>query len=344
VPTLRDWFRRPAGFFADHLKRYSKSRRQAPIYWPVSSPGGRYSLWLYYHRFSKDTLYRALEQVKEKVSYEERRLQRLTADVGSSPGAAERAALADQESLVTELRSFHEELARVAPLLNPNLNDGVILNYGPLWRMIGHTPWQRAVKEKWDELVAGKYDWAHLAMHLWPERVVPQCAKDRSLAIAHGLEAVFWTEGDKGKWLPRPVAQVEVDHLIAERASAAVKDALTSLLAAPAPVAARGGGCKSAGRSPVRERAEGAGSRVKAPGARPRPADARAPSPDPGTLDAVRQAIAASTSGASKSEVLATTGLGDAQWQLAINTLLAAGAVTRTGAARGTRYQLSATD
>jgi hypothetical protein len=25
-------------------------------------------------------------------------------------------------------------------------------------------------------------------MRLWPERVVPKCAKDRSLAIAHGLE------------------------------------------------------------------------------------------------------------------------------------------------------------
>jgi len=29
VTTLREWFRRSAGFFADHLKRYSKSRRQA---------------------------------------------------------------------------------------------------------------------------------------------------------------------------------------------------------------------------------------------------------------------------------------------------------------------------
>ena len=45
----------------------------------------------------------------------------------------------------------------------------------------------------------GKYDWAHIAMHLWPERVVPKCATDRSLAIAHGLEDVFWTKDD-GKW------------------------------------------------------------------------------------------------------------------------------------------------
>ena len=65
----------------------------------------------------------------------------------------------------------------------------------PLWRLVPqHKPWQKELKSKWDELVAGKYDWAHLAMHLWPERVVPKCATDRSLAIAHGLEDVFWTE------------------------------------------------------------------------------------------------------------------------------------------------------
>jgi hypothetical protein len=338
VPTLRDWFRRPAGFFADHLKRYSKSRRQAPIYWPVSSPGGRYSLWLYYHRFSKDTLYRALEQVKEKVGYEERRVQRLTADVGSSPGAAERAALADQESLVTELRSFHEELARVAPLWNPNLNDGVILNYGPLWRMIGHTSWQKAVKEKWEELVAGKYDWAHLAMHLWPERVVPKCAQDRSLAIAHGLEAVFWEEGDKGKWVARTVAHAEVDRLIAERTSAAVKDALKSLLDAPAPVTGRGGGRKSSGRAPVRRapttpRSDNAGA-----GSRSATGSV---APDPVMLDAVKQAIAAAAGGTSKSEVLAATGLSDAPWNIAINALLSEGTIIKTGAGRGTRYHLN---
>ncbi len=341
VPTLRDWFRRPAGFFADHLKRYSKSRRQAPIYWPLSTPDGRYTVWLYYHRFSKDTLYRALEQVHEKLDYEERKRSRLTADAGGNPGAAERAALADQESFVTGLRVLREELTRVAPLWSPDLNDGVILNYGPLWRMIGHTPWQKAVKERWDELVAGKYDWAHLAMHLWPERVVPKCAQDRSLAIAHGLEAVFWKEGDKGKWQLRPVAQAEVDRLIAERASAAVKDALTSLLAAPAPATGRGGGRQSSARAPVRRVPAAPRSGDDSPGSRPATGSA---APDPIMLDAVKQAIAAAQGATSKSEVLAATGLSDAQWNVAINALLAAGTVTKTGAARGTRYQLSATD
>ncbi len=374
VPTLREWFRRPAGFFADHLKRYSKSRRQAPIYWPLSIPDGRYTVWLYYHRFSKDTLYRALEQVQEKLDYEERKRSRLTADAGGNPGAAERAALADQESFVTGLRVLREELTRVAPLWSPDLNDGVILNYGPLWRMIGHTPWQKAVKAKWDELVAGKYDWAHLAMHLWPERVVPKCATDRSLAIAHGLEEVFWekssvvggkssvvghqssaggsvaedrrlmtedrsaNDAKPSKWQPRKLLGSEMDRLVAERTSAAVKDALKSLLEAPAPVAVRGGGRRTSGRGPARRASAGprsggsSGRAVASPG----PAV-----PNAATLDAVKQAIASSEDGVSKSDVLAATGLTDAQWNVAINALIADGVVTKTGAARGTRYHLS---
>ena len=203
VKSLRDYFRKPAGFFADHLKRYSKSRRQAPIYWPLATPSSSYTVWLYYHRFDKDTLYKALEHVKEKCLHEEQVLVRMAAEAGASPSAPERKALAAQEEFVPELLGFREELSRVAPLWNPNLNDGVILNYGPLWRMIAHKPWQKAVKAHWDDLVAGKYDWAHLAMHLWPERVVPKCAADRSLAIAHGLEEEFWVQAANGKWQSR---------------------------------------------------------------------------------------------------------------------------------------------
>lgn len=223
VPTLREWFRRPSGFFADHLKRYSKSRRQAPIYWPLSTASGSYTVWFYYHRFSKDSLYKGLEQVQQKLLYEEGKLARLTS----------RKELAAQELFLSELRAFYEELSRVTPLWNPNLNDGVIINYGPLWRMIAHKPWQKAVKSYWDELVAGKYDWAHLAMHLWPERVVPKCVTDHSLAIAHGLEEVFWEENKKGKWVARATPTSSIEELVRERSSSAVKAALKNLLDAP---------------------------------------------------------------------------------------------------------------
>ncbi len=34
-------------------------------------------------------------------------------------------------------------------------------------------------------LEAGKYDWSHIAMQYWPNRVEEVCGKDKSIAIAH---------------------------------------------------------------------------------------------------------------------------------------------------------------
>jgi hypothetical protein len=93
-------------------------------------------------------------------------------------------------------------------------------------------------------------------MHLWPERVVPKCAKDRSLAIAHGLEDVFWVEGTDGKWTARKTPTRSVDELVRERTSPAVKSALKSLLEAPA-AAGKSGGRRGGGRRKSAAAAEG---------------------------------------------------------------------------------------
>ena len=92
------------------------------------------------------------------------------------------------------------------------------LTMAPLWRLVPHhKAWQKELKSKWDELAAGKYDWAHIAMHLWPERVVLKCLTDRSVAIAHDLADVFWMEGADGKWKPRPTPTRPIDELVRER-------------------------------------------------------------------------------------------------------------------------------
>ncbi len=97
----------------------------------------------------------------------------------------------------------------------------------------------------WNALCAGEYDWSHMAMHLWPERVVPKCVDDASVAIAHSLVSVFWEKDAKGKWLKRnpPTEagkagwQATIDRLVAQRSSREVKDALSKLLASPTPEA-----------------------------------------------------------------------------------------------------------
>jgi len=137
--------------------------------------------------------------VAPKLDLEERRRTNLVQEAGPNPTARQRVEIAAQDSIVDELRAFAEEVGRVAPLWDPVLDDGIVLASAPLWRLIPHRAWQKELRSRWDDLAAGKYDWAHLAMHLWPERVVPKCADDRNLAIAHDLEDVFWVEGAEGK-------------------------------------------------------------------------------------------------------------------------------------------------
>lgn len=231
--NLRAWL--ATEFFSLHIKMYSKSRRKAPIYWQLATPSASYSVWLYIHAFSKDTIFRVQnDYAAPKLAHEDRRLESLTAELHDKATAAQRKELAEQAAFVEELRAFLDEVKRVAPLWNPNLDDGVVINFAPLWRLIPQNkPWQKELKSTWDALCEGEYDWAHLAMHLWPERVVPKCAMDRSLAIAHGLEDVFWVEGSDGKWTARKTLTRSVDGLVRERTSPAVKSALKSLLEAP---------------------------------------------------------------------------------------------------------------
>jgi hypothetical protein len=195
VESLREFFRKPAAFFAGHLKRHSKSRRQAPIYWPLSSPRGLYTVWLYYPRLTADTLFTVLrDYLDPKLQHEDGRAFRLRQEAGPTPAPSQRAEIAEADDLVDDLRALRDELKRVAPLFKPDLNDGVILNHAPLWRMAALPKWRNDCQSAWEKLTAGDYDWAHLALHLWPGRVIPNCATDRSLAIAHDLEDEFWEE------------------------------------------------------------------------------------------------------------------------------------------------------
>jgi len=248
---LRRWVR--AEFWDLHLAMYSRSRRTAPIYWQLSTASGRYSVWLYIHGFSRDTLFRVQnDYAAPKLRHEERRLDLLRSELGDRATAAHRDELSPQESFVEELRTFVEDLKRVAPLWNPNLDDGVIINFAPLWRLAPQNKsWQKELKSTWQALCDGKYDWAHLAMHLWPERVVPRCAEDRSLAVAHGLEDVFWVQGEDGKWTLRNTPTRTFEELVRERTSPAVKAALKSLLEAPVAIGNGGRGQRGGRRVAV---------------------------------------------------------------------------------------------
>ena len=337
VDTLAEYLRRSTGFFADHLKRYTKSSRKAPVYWQLATRGSTYSIWLYYHRLDRDTFFQVLEVVKAKVEHESSKLHNMELESGPNPSSTQRKLTAGQELLVQELRTMRDEVTRIAPLWNPNFDDGVIINHALLWRLVPHNnSWQKECRASWEKLVDGDSDWTHLAMHLWPERVVPKCAVDRGLAFAHGLEHVFWRQNEQGKWERVPVTVEAIQNLINQRSSAAVKAALQSVLDAPT----SRGGARTRASSPrptglVRDNVT-------------KPTTPIVVKPftevDEKKINLVRLAILASAEGLSKADVFKTTGLDDSDWLKVISALLDSGEVIRSGEKRGTRYHAGSTE
>lgn len=217
VKSLRDYFRKPAGFFADHLKRYSKSRRQAPIYWPLSTGSGSYTLWIYYHRLTDQTLFQCVNDfVKPKLEEVNHDIERVRGELqrGDGGSSQQREKLEELEDFAIELKEFHDELLRVAGLpYKPNLNDGVLITASPLWKLFRLPKWHKDLKACWQKVETGEYDWAHLAYTIWPDRVSEVCRKDRSIAIAHDLEELceVKTPVKKSKQKKKKLEQIRLE-------------------------------------------------------------------------------------------------------------------------------------
>ena len=186
---VRRWLQRD--FFGFHLQRYSKSRRKAPIYWPLSTTSGSYTLWVYYPSLTSQTLYTAINDFIEP------KLKQVGADVttlrnkGSARSRDDEKQLEALQAFELELIELRDTLLKLAPTYKPNHDDGVQISAAPLWPLFRHKPWQKVLKETWAKLEKGDYDWAHLAMNYWPERVREKCKTDKSLAIAHDLEDLY---------------------------------------------------------------------------------------------------------------------------------------------------------
>lgn len=186
---VRRWLQKD--FFHFHLQRYSKSRRKAPIYWPLSTTSGSYTLWVYYPSLTSQTLYTAIND------FVELKLKQVGDDVtalrnkGSARTRDDEKQFEALQAFELELIELRDTLLKLAPTYKPNHDDGVQISAAPLWPLFRHKPWQKVLKDTWAKLEKGDYDWAHLAMNYWPDRVREKCKTDKSLAIAHGLEDLY---------------------------------------------------------------------------------------------------------------------------------------------------------
>lgn len=189
--SLEDYVNQPNKFFADHLLRYTAGGRKAPIYWPLSTTSGSYTLWIYYPSLTNQTIYTAINDFIEP------KLKQVHSDVAAlrSKGLTR---TRDDEKQFEALQAFELELTELldkllnlAPRYQPNHDDGVQISAAPLWPLFRHKSWQKVLKDTWAKLEKGDYDWAQLSMNYWPERVREKCKTDKSLAIAHHLEHLY---------------------------------------------------------------------------------------------------------------------------------------------------------
>ena len=189
---VRRWLQRD--FFAFHLQRYSKSRRKAPIYWPLSTASSSYTLWVYYPSLNNQTLFTAVNDFLDGPNGKLTQVSRECAELrikGSGRSRDEEKQYETLQTFVQELTDLRDTLLKIAPTYQPNHDDGVQITAAPLWQLFRHKPWQKVLKDTWTKLEKGDYDWAHLAMAYWPDRVREKCKNDKSLAIAHGLEELY---------------------------------------------------------------------------------------------------------------------------------------------------------
>ncbi len=161
--SLRDHLRKR--FFRDHISRYSKSRRNAPIYWPLYVPSGNWGAWVYAPTLSRESLFAVARAAVERIDaaeIESRRLQRERDSGGGGRSAREIAnALESEEQLAEELRSFRHEVDRISGLgWEPDLDDGIILCAAPLADLF--PAWTDAAVAR-QEIKDGKYPWASVS-------------------------------------------------------------------------------------------------------------------------------------------------------------------------------------
>lgn len=182
VDSLQTYLESPNGFFDYHFKRYTKSRRKAPIYWPVSSPEGEITLWVYYPQLSSQTLPHLLLLLSKEHTAAQ-------SDLTAAQLANDKKREAALLNLMGDIRTLEAELQQLNDLpYKPNHDDGVPVTAAPLRNVFRHNAWKKECLNNWEDLQKGEYDWSHLAYALYPARIREKAKKDWCMALTHGLE------------------------------------------------------------------------------------------------------------------------------------------------------------
>lgn len=191
-----------------------------PIHWPLSSAKKTFVAWINIHRWDAQTL-RVL--LAEHLRPAEARIEGQLADVRAARDGADEKAAKRAEKVLDRVMKHRQELKDFIDLVtqcaeegpppadkkhppreqdaryDPVLDDGVMINSAALWPLL--EPQWKKPRVWWKELCHAKgrkdYDWSHLAMRYFPNRVDAKCKEDPSLGVAHGC---FWRYHPDRAW------------------------------------------------------------------------------------------------------------------------------------------------
>lgn len=180
--NLQSWFENPNGFFDYHFKRYTKSRRKAPIYWPLTSEDGSITYWVYYPKLTKNTLPSLVVRLRQQQEQLRSALNAALTIHDKSKENEVRSTLQQTEKMMEQLNTI------IATGYEPCHDDGVPVTAAPLYELFAHRQWRQECESNMNDLQEGEYDWSHLAMSLYPARITAKAKKDWCMALTHGLE------------------------------------------------------------------------------------------------------------------------------------------------------------
>lgn len=179
---MLEYLNSPTGFFAYHFTRYTKSRRKAPIYWPLTSERGKITLWVYYPKMNDNTLAALILRLSNSLEVYKSELSNASLRHDRAAENEARVMIEEHEGMIEKLRSL------IAQNYVPNHDDGVPVTAAPLAALFGHSAWRNECQSNLKLLQEGEYDWSHLAYSMFPNRIREKVKKDWCLALTHSLE------------------------------------------------------------------------------------------------------------------------------------------------------------
>ena len=150
------------GFFIKHHVPMYKKR---PVYWLLQTKNKNYSFYIYNQKITRDTLFKLIDKyIEPKEKLENLKLTELQNKAMKIEIGSEKREILKQiekiDNFLQEIRDFKSNIMEIIDSgYQTDIDDGVILNMAPLYKVI---PWKEPEKY-YKELKEGKYQWSSIS-------------------------------------------------------------------------------------------------------------------------------------------------------------------------------------